>query len=641
MKKMLKSLVIFLLALLAVHSAEARKIYVSSSTGDDSRTITQAQNQSTPWASLAKVQSSLTSSITAGDSILFKKGDKFAGSINIQSKTGLYFGSYGTGDKPLFWGTGSTISALFRVRTCTSMVFRGLSVSDTTISPTDRTVQAKIQNVFVIEASSTGVTVKDIKMDRIGYGVYMTRTSPGQTVDSCDIGNLRMIRNTPTSVNPDDDYGGVPIQISGRNNTITNNYFHDCWSQSYDYGFDGGGIEFFEEGDTIMNNIIAYNTFYDNNGTFEHGSSSDGVANNPIMNNKFYYNKIINCSSLFYINNNGQYKTYANNLQFYNNVIIQTVTSRTGNLRLASMAVNEARSGIVVFRNNIFQVSNGASVMRAGQWDAGQLTHTNNIFKLSNGSVTNITLDNTDISTSTVLWTNTTNTNPIFWDLHLTPTSIARGRGVNVSLTRDFEGNVVSGIPDIGVYQFTGTLPLCTFTYGAWSSCTNGIQNRSYVGSPTGCTGQPPTDSIIRTCTVVCTSFVYGQWSSCSNGVQTRTYTSVPQGCSGTPPADSISRACTTPPDSCLMTLAVVSIRSASCLNTADGNITIGVKCGSLPFTYILTYPNGQQVIRTTTLSQSTFNNLLPQTYRITVQDANGNQSSLRFTIKPRRRRNC
>ena len=71
------------------------------------------------------------------------------------------------------------------------------------------------------------------------------------------------------------------------------------------------------------------------------------------MNNKFYYNKIINCSSLFYINNNGQYKTYANNLQFYNNVIVQTVASRTGSTRLGSMAVNEARSGIVVFRNNI------------------------------------------------------------------------------------------------------------------------------------------------------------------------------------------------------------------------------------------------------------------------------------------------
>jgi hypothetical protein len=503
---------VLLLSIIAISvAAQARKFYFSS-TGNDSYTTTQAQNPSTPWATLSKAQSSMSSFIS-GDSILFKKGDKFSGSINIQSKTGLYFGSYGTGEKPLFWGNGATISALFRVRTCTSIVFRGLSVSDTTISPTDRTVQAKIQNVFVIEASSTNVTVKDITMDRIGYGVYMTRTSPGQTVDSCDIGNLRMIRNTPTSVNPDDDYGGVPVQISGRNNTITNNYFHDCWSISYDYGFDGGGIEFFEEGDTIMNNIIAYNTFYDCNGTFEHGSNNDGIANNPIMNNKVYYNKIINCSSLFYINNNGQYRTAVRNLQFYNNVIVQTAVSRTGNTRLGSMAINDTTSGIIVLRNNIFQVSNGAAVMRSGQWTGSNLIHTNNVYKLSGGSVTNFTLDATEVATSTVIWTNTIDPNPVNWDFNLISTSPYGSTGVNVGLTRDFAGNLVPSTPSIGVYQKYSTVSItpCIFTYEPWSSCNDSYQTRRYVLSPRGCVGAPPTDSIVRLCTVnpTISSFYY------------------------------------------------------------------------------------------------------------------------------------
>jgi hypothetical protein len=114
----------------------------------------------------------------------------------------------------------------------------------------------------------------------------------------------------------------VPVQISSSNNSILNNYFHDCYAVSYDYGYDGGGVEFFEEGVPIENNIIAYNTMYDCNGCFEFGSSSDGVANNLISNNQIYYNKIINSSSLFYINNNGQYKTDVRNLQFYNNVIL-------------------------------------------------------------------------------------------------------------------------------------------------------------------------------------------------------------------------------------------------------------------------------------------------------------------------------
>ena len=497
----MKKLMLSVLLLIVVLSSQARKFYVSS-TGSDSYTSIQAQNQSTPWATLSKVSSSM-SSFTSGDSILFRKGDKFSGSIVIQSKTGLFFGTYGSGAKPLFWGTGSTVSALFRVRTCTSMVFRGLSVSDTTISFTDRTVQAKIQNVFVIEASSTGVTVKDFTMDRIGYGAYMTRTSPGNTIDSNDIGNLRMIRNTPTSVNPDDDYGGVPVQISGRNNTVTNNYFHDCWSQSFDYGYDGGGIEFFEEGDTIMNNVIAYNTFYDCNGTFEHGSSSDGVVNNPIMNNKIYYNKIINCSSLFYINNNGQYKTAVRNLQFYNNVIVQTVTSRTGNLRLGAMAINDTTSGIVVLRNNIFQVSNGAAVMRSGQWTGSNLTHTNNIYKLSGGSVLNFTLDPTEISSQNTIWVNTSPINPLEWDYNLIDGSQAINTGVDVGLDRDINSNPIYLNPDMGVYEkySVASIP-CSFIYGSWSSCVNGSQTRSYAFNPSGCVGVPNPDSLFRACSV-------------------------------------------------------------------------------------------------------------------------------------------
>ena len=44
--------------------------------------------------------------------------------------------------------------------------------------------------------------------------------------------------------------------------------------------------------------------------------------------------------------------------------------------------------------------------------------------------------------------------------------------------------------------------PACVFTYGTWSTCSNGVQTRAYSTSPAGCTGVPPADSIQRTCTV-------------------------------------------------------------------------------------------------------------------------------------------
>jgi hypothetical protein len=504
----MKKLVLLFTLIITMFTAQARKFYVSES-GNDTYSTSQAQSQSTPWKTLSKVQSNVAN----GDSVLFAKGSKFTGTLTLNSKSNVYFGVYGTGADPLFWGTGATIGSLVILRGCTNVTFYGWNISDTTISFTDRYVQAKIQIVFTIESSSTGTVIRKCTMDRIGYGVYITASSRAQTIDSCSIGNLRMIVNDTT--NPDNDYGGVPVQFSSRNNTFINNYLHDCWSISYDYGRDGGGVEFFEEGDTVMNNVIMYNTFYDCNGTFEFGSNSDGVANNPQMNNVIAYNKIINNTTVVYINNNGQYKTKVTNLQFYNNVMIQTVANPNpvgSSGIMFSMATADATVGIIILKNNIIKVTNGLALTRSGQFSSTNLIHTNNIYKLSGGTITNFTLDPTETGTNGNTWMDTTNTNPLYWDYNLLSTSYAISNGVNVGLVRDFAGNAVNGTPSIGVYQYNGLKPvLCEFKYGQWSICTNGIQTRLYTSFPASCLGSPPTDSIQRSCVtpVVISRFNY------------------------------------------------------------------------------------------------------------------------------------
>jgi hypothetical protein len=505
----MKKLLTCLFLVLSI-TANARKFYVSES-GNDTYTTTQSQNPATPWKTLSKAQSNVTN----GDSVLFAKGSKFTGTLTLNSKSNIYFGVYGTGADPLFWGNGSTISVLIKLNSCTNITFYGWNISDTTISATDRYIQAKIQNVFATYQGCSGVVIRKCRMDRTGYGVYFPPGNNNNTVDSCDIGNLRMIRNTPQSVNPDDDYGGVPVQLSSSNNIVTNNYFHDCYAASYDYAFDGGGIEFFEEGSVIENNIIAYNTFYDCNGIFEFGSNNDGVANNLIQNNKIYYNKIINNNTAVYISNSGQYKTKVVNLQFYNNVIVQTVpnTNPAGSSGIMfSLSAADATTGIIVLKNNIIQVSNGLALTRSGQLTGTNLTHTNNIYKLSNGTVTNFTLNGTEISTSGTIWVNTTNTNPLNWDYTLISASPAINTGVDVGLIRDFIGNPIYQTPDIGIYEKYSTVSItpCTFTYEPWSSCNGSYQTRRYVLSPRGCVGVPPIDSIQRTCTNdIISSFYY------------------------------------------------------------------------------------------------------------------------------------
>jgi parallel beta-helix repeat protein len=99
-----------LLSLLFLLPAQAATYYFSSSQGEDSRSMQQAQNPSTPWRSIAKLNA-IFSSLRAGDVILFKRGDTFEGTI-IATRSGssgnpITFSAYGSGNRPVISGFGS------------------------------------------------------------------------------------------------------------------------------------------------------------------------------------------------------------------------------------------------------------------------------------------------------------------------------------------------------------------------------------------------------------------------------------------------------------------------------------------------------------------------------------------------------
>ena len=100
-------LLIVIVLLCAGGIANATNYYFSSISGDDSRTALQAQSSATPWKSLSKLNS-FFSSLNAGDSILFKRGETFYGSI-VVNKSGtltspIKLGAYGSGAKPIISG---------------------------------------------------------------------------------------------------------------------------------------------------------------------------------------------------------------------------------------------------------------------------------------------------------------------------------------------------------------------------------------------------------------------------------------------------------------------------------------------------------------------------------------------------------
>ncbi len=99
MKTIISVLFVFLL-----HTVSATPYYFSSTSGDDSRTATQAQNPSTPWKSIAKLNS-FFASLQPGDNIFFKRGETFYGTISITksgtSASPIVIGAYGSGNKPI------------------------------------------------------------------------------------------------------------------------------------------------------------------------------------------------------------------------------------------------------------------------------------------------------------------------------------------------------------------------------------------------------------------------------------------------------------------------------------------------------------------------------------------------------------
>jgi hypothetical protein len=438
MKNILLALFIFISS-----QASARKFYVNYATGNDANN---GLLMSTPWKTLTKVNA-YASNFASGDSILFNRGNKFNGYLRLSGKTNIYIGAYGTGTDPMFWGTGASLDPLIWIMGCTYITIYGINITDTTISQTDRTIQANIKTAIQYDNSSYN-TIRKCTMNRVGVGVfYSTNTSHHNTMDSCDIGNMRMVRNTPTSVNNNDDYGANPTVISSPYNTITHNYFHDCWALSYDYTYDGGAIEFFGGG--TSNNFVAYNTFIDCNGTVEQGSNNGGLMEN----NVFAYNKVINCGKLFYINNSvsSGFLVTVSNLQFYNNVVVESYVNRLNLSTLGSMATSSSASNIVAMKNNIFVISSGIAVVNTSQFSGTQLSHSYNIFKLTNRSSFNLTLGTGEVKDSTLtLFTNATNVNPLYWDYSPT-TSV--GLGINAEQSVDFSGKTLPIIPRIGILE--------------------------------------------------------------------------------------------------------------------------------------------------------------------------------------------
>ena len=234
---------------------------------------------------------------------------------------------------------------------------------------------------------------------------------------------------------------------------------------------DGGGTFKLNE-DAIQgrgnNLLVEYSYFHDNDNTVTHGDSVQWYGGDNLI---FRYNVMKNSGQIFMFSwdpeTPGNIQIYYNvfynrggthyngiskqvcpavgkTWKVYNNTFDLEATSDDGYNNLWSGAGSCAQQEFI---NNAVIYSNAYSL--------GGLTHRYNGFDNSGQYI----VFNIPTETGRVTATDLGFVNVSSADYHLTVSSPLIGKGTNVGLTRDFDGNLVSGTPSIGAFEYGGTPP--------------------------------------------------------------------------------------------------------------------------------------------------------------------------------------
>tara|TARA_R110000868_G_scaffold154729_1_gene380862 strand:- start:11869 stop:13482 length:1614 start_codon:yes stop_codon:yes gene_type:complete len=348
------------IALLFPLLANARKFYFSTS-GSNSYTVAQAQNQATPWATLVNLHRFANGSspfgaapnrAAAGDTFLFKCGDVFDvgfgnsnddfgvvkwwnGVAGYTSPTGtaanpIVFTSYGTGAKPnLLYPFPSAVipknKFVLNFKNVGYLYFDNLQFNDTRFSVNDKVTSAYTSSGMMIGESNASICnnikVTNCNFSNTCYGIISCARV--MEISNNTFTNFKSSGDT-IGIN---DIGADALQPSGYRYLIKNNLIQGSWAyanpSSSSQGKLGGGLETINDFDS---SLVIYNTFMDNSGAMEFGQNA-GIEFGP-NDDTFAFNKFINNSSISYVNVIGTFACTAANLHFWNNVIIENGNSR-------------------------------------------------------------------------------------------------------------------------------------------------------------------------------------------------------------------------------------------------------------------------------------------------------------------------
>lgn len=399
----------------------ATNFYISN-TGNNNN---DGRSPAKAWQTLSKLEAAAENGmIKAGDSILFKRGNVFTGSIKWNNAEGhvfptgtasqpIVFAAYDSGAKPILLYP-KEISAKAEDRILLwfigvdYMIVDGLKFTDTdTINNKISGANCGVPLYFgaMDIASSNHCAVKNVDISLCGMGVVFI--GDFNTVTNSTLVNFKNLKSTPNTggMTAYEDYGANAITITGSDNEISHNYISGAWAESLDFGWNGGAVEMYN---TCRRNKIIHNSIIDCGGVAEFGGQ---VENGEATDNLFANNLITNCGTLTYCNLTDKFAIKVSNVQYYNNKIIENEKSRfsgtaTGNgittpgprslikpdKELFAYNGPAAAKTIFDLRDNNFELSTGIAVARKSN-DIDKYIHENNVYKLSGGSETNFEIN--------------------------------------------------------------------------------------------------------------------------------------------------------------------------------------------------------------------------------------------------------
>jgi hypothetical protein len=410
MKRVRHLLMISFLVLGAFKAAQAASYYVDNTSGSDSNSGT---SSAAPWKSLSKVNST---TFRAGDTINFKRGSVWTGNLRIQnsgtSASRITYRAYDTGAAPRIKNPGVTYGR------CIDVTGNWNVVQDFLLT------DAHEAGIFIASGAGRNI-IHNNEITAAGTGVMVS----GQynLITENYVHDLKMVVNTPGG---DNDYGAVCFWLYAGNNEISYNRGINCIAPSYDYGYDGGFVEVFNQGD---NTYVHHNWAENTNGFFELGG--DGSAQNVTV----AYNVMVNTAGAVCIHTD---TIGVANFKFDNNTFVATGGSGD--------RVFECTNDLSMLRvrNNIFysnlQIANN-----------GNFTHTNNLYhmvNMINGPGVGFALGSGEKIG-----------NPLFINVgakafHLQAGSPAIDAGLSLGYSQDFDDQTVPiGVaPDMGAYEYAG-----------------------------------------------------------------------------------------------------------------------------------------------------------------------------------------